>query len=122
MDSTCSLLKARAILPLRKAGFKVALDADIPIAYGTDIGVFEHGQVAADFRYLVSYGMTPLQALQSATLVAAELLRLGGEIGSIEPGRLADVIAVDGDPLSDISSLERVRFVMKGGKTILKQP
>ena len=117
-----SLLKARAILPLRKAGFKVALEAGIPIAYGTDIGVFEHGQVAADFRYLVSYGMTPLQALQSATLVAAELLRMGSEVGTLEPGRLADVIAVDGDPLTDISTLERVRFVMRGGKTVLKQP
>jgi len=117
-----SLAKARAILPLRKAGFKVALEAGVPIAYGTDIGVFEHGQVAADFRYLVSYGMTPLQAIQSATLVAAELLRLGGEIGSLEPGRWADVIAVDGDPLADISTLERVRFVMKGGKTVQKQP
>ncbi|MCE1204423.1 MAG: amidohydrolase family protein [Holophagaceae bacterium] len=117
-----SLAKARAILPLRKAGFKVALEAGVPIAYGTDIGVFEHGQVAADFRYLVSYGMTPLQAIQSATLTAAELLRLGGEAGSLEPGRWADVIAVDGDPLTDISTLERVRFVMKGGKTVQKQP
>lgn len=117
-----SLAKARTILPLRKAGFKVALEAGIPIAYGTDIGVFEHGQVAADFRYLVSYGMTPLQALQSATLVAAELLHLGGEAGSLEPGRLADVIAVDGDPLTDITTLERVRFVMKGGQTILRTP
>lgn len=117
-----SLAKARAILPLRKAGFRVALDAGIPIAYGTDIGVFEHGQVAADFRYLVSYGMTPLQALQSATLVAAELLRMGGEIGSLEPGHIAGVIAVDGDPLTDISTLERVRFVMKDGKMVLRIP
>ena len=113
-----SLAKARAILPLRRAGFKAALDAGIPIAYGTDIGVFEHGQVAADFRYLVSYGMTPLQAIQSATLVGAELLRLGSEIGTLEPGRSADLIAVDGDPLKDITTLERVRFVMKNGKTI----
>ncbi|MFN7957994.1 MAG: amidohydrolase family protein [Holophagaceae bacterium] len=117
-----SLAKARAILPLRKAGFKVALEAGIPIAYGTDIGVFEHGQVAADFRYLVSYGMTPLQAIQSATLVAADLLRLSGEIGSLEAGRVADVIAVEGDPLADLGALERVRFVMKGGKVALRNP
>jgi imidazolonepropionase-like amidohydrolase len=117
-----SLVKARAILPLRKAGFKVALETGVPIAYGTDIGVFEHGQVAADFRYLVSYGMTPLQALQSATLVAADLLRMGSEIGSLEPGRWADVIAVDGDPLTDIGALERVGFVMKAGKTIQIHP
>ncbi|MBK8790627.1 MAG: amidohydrolase family protein [Holophagaceae bacterium] len=117
-----SLVKARAILPLRKAGFKVALETGVPIAYGTDIGVFEHGQVAADFRYLVSYGMTPLQALQSATLVAADLLRMGSEIGSLEPGRWADVIAVDGDPLTDIGALGRVGFVMKAGKTIQIHP
>jgi imidazolonepropionase-like amidohydrolase len=115
-----SIAKARAILPLRRAGFKTALDAGIPIAYGTDIGVFEHGQVAADFLYLVSYGMTPLQAIRSATLVAADLLRLGSDIGSLEPGRQADIIAVDGDPLQDITTLERVRFVMKEGKTVRK--
>ena len=117
-----SLVKARAILPLRRAGFKVALEAGVPIAYGTDIGVFEHGQVAADFRYLVSYGMTPLHAIQSATLVAADLLRMSGEIGSLEPGRMADIIAVEGDPLKDIGTLERVRFVMKNGMTIRKTP
>ena len=117
-----SLAKARTILPLRRAGFKVALDAGIPIAYGTDIGVFEHAQVASDFRYLVSYGMTSLQALRSATLVAADLLRLGKEIGSLEPGHRADIIAVDGDPLKDITTLERVRFVMKDGKTVRQMP
>ena len=117
-----SLAKARAILPLRRAGFKVALDAGVPIAYGTDIGVFEHGQVAADFRFLVSYGMTPLQAIQSATLVAADLLRLGSELGTLEPGHLADLIAVEGDPLKDITTLERVRFVMKHGKVVRQIP
>jgi len=117
-----SLAKARVILPLRRAGFKVALEAGLPIAYGTDIGVFEHGQVAADFRYLVSYGMTPLQAIRSATMVAADLLRLGSEIGSLDPGHRADLIAVDGDPLKDIGTLERVRFVMKDGKTVRKTP
>lgn len=117
-----SLAKARDILPLRRAGFKAALDAGLPIAYGTDIGVFDHAQVAADFRYLVSYGMTPLQAIQSATLVAADLLRLSGEIGSLEPGRSADVIAVDGDPLKDIRTLERVRFVLKEGRVVRSTP
>lgn len=113
-----SLAKARALLPLRRAGFKAALDAGVPIAYGTDIGVFEHGQVALDFRYLVSYGMTPLQAIQSATLVAARLLRLEAEIGTLEAGRAADIIAVDGDPLKDITTLERVRFVLREGRVI----
>ncbi|HEY3401424.1 MAG TPA: amidohydrolase family protein [Geothrix sp.] len=117
-----SLAKARAILPLRRAGFKVALDAGIPIAYGTDIGVFEHRQVAMDFRYLVSYGMTPLQAIQSATVVAARLLRLEAEVGTLEAGRAADLIAVDGDPLKDITTLERVPFVLKGGRVIRQAP
>ena len=111
-----SLIKARAILPLRRAGFKAALEAGVPIAYGTDIGVFEHGQVAMDFRYLVSYGMTPLQAIQSATVTAARLLRLEAEIGTLEAGRTADIIAVDGDPLKDITTLEQVRFVLREGR------
>ncbi|MBP1773544.1 MAG: Pro-Hyp dipeptidase [Holophagaceae bacterium] len=117
-----SLAKARALLPLRRAGFKAALDAGIPIAYGTDIGVFDHAQVAADFRYLVSYGMTPLQAIQSATLVAADLLRMGRDIGTLEPGHCADLIAVDGDPLKDVRTFERVPFVMKEGKVIRRAP
>jgi len=117
-----SIAKARAILPLRRAGFKAALDAGIPIAYGTDIGVFEHRLVAMDFRYLVSYGMAPLQAIQSATVVAARLLRLDSEIGTLETGRTADIIAVEGDPLKDITTLERVSFVLKGGKIIRRIP
>jgi imidazolonepropionase-like amidohydrolase len=115
-----SLAKARVIMPLRKACFKGALDAGVKIAYGTDIGVFEHAQAAFDFRYMVSYGMTPLQAIQSATLNAAELLRLEKEVGNLESGMSADVIAVDGDPLKDIAQLEKVRFVMKGGKIFKK--
>ena len=117
-----SLAKARTLLPLRRAGFKAALDAGVPIAYGTDIGVFEHGQVAMDFRYLVSYGMTPLQAIQSATVVAARLLRLEAEIGTLEAGRAADIIAVDGDPLKDITTLERVRFVLREGRVVRRNP
>ena len=117
-----SLAKARAILPLRRAGFKAALDAGIPIAYGTDIGVFEHRLVAMDFRYLVTYGMTPLQAIQSATVTAARLLRLDSDIGTLEAGRTADIIAVDGDPLKDITTLERVSFVLKGGRIIRRVP
>jgi len=117
-----SLAKARTLLPLRRAGFKAALDAGVPVAYGTDIGVFEHGQVAMDFRYLVNYGMTPLQAIQSATVTAARLLRLDSEIGTLEAGHAADLIAVDGDPLKDITILERVPFVLKGGRVVRRIP
>ena len=115
-----SLVKARALLPLRRAGFKAALDAGVLVAYGTDIGVFPHEQVAADFRYLVSYGMTPLQAIQSATLTAAQLLRLEDRAGTLQPGKWADIIAVDGNPLEDVTTLEQVRFVMKGGRVVKK--
>ncbi len=111
-----SLAKAKALLPLRRAGFKAALDAGVAIAYGTDIGVFPHEQAAFDFRYLVSYGMTPLQAIQSATLTAAQLLRLEDRAGTLQAGMWADIIAVDGNPLDDIRTLERVRFVMKDGR------
>lgn len=111
-----SLAKARDIMPKRRAGFKVALEAGVKIAYGTDAGVFDHTQATRDFRLLVDYGMTPLQALQSATVVAAELLRLEAELGSLEPGHRADLVAVAGDPLKDISVLEQVRWVMKGGR------
>lgn len=116
-----SLAKARALLPMRRAGFRAALDAGVTVAYGTDIGVFPHEQVAFDFRYLVSYGMTPLQAIQTATLNAAQLLRLDHHAGTLEPGALADIIAVDGNPLDDITTLENVRAVMKEGHFI-KRP
>lgn len=115
-----SLEKAKAILPLRRAGFKAALEAGVPIAYGTDIGVFDHREVAADFRYLVQYGMTPAQALQSATLTAARLLRREDRLGTLEPGREADIIAVEGNPLEDIRTVEHVVFVMKGGVVFRK--
>ncbi|HET8714402.1 MAG TPA: amidohydrolase family protein, partial [Holophagaceae bacterium] len=109
-----SLDKAKALLPLRRAGFKAALDAGVTIAYGTDIGVFDHAKVAWDFPLLVDYGMTPVQALQSATVNAAQLLRLDQEIGTLEPGKAADIVAVDGDPTKDIKTMLAARFVMKG--------
>lgn len=116
-----SLDKAKALLPLRRAGFKAALDAGVTIAYGTDIGVFDHAKVAWDFPLLVDYGMTPVQALQSATVNAAQLLRLDQEIGTLEPGKAADIVAVDGDPTKDIKTMLAARFVMKGGK-VWKRP
>lgn len=116
-----SIEKAKAILPLRRAGFKAALDAGVTIAYGTDIGVFDHARAAADFPLLVEYGMTPAQALQAATVNASQLLRLDKEIGTLEPGKAADIVAVDGDPLKNIKTMLAVPFVMKGGK-VWKKP
>ena len=87
----------------------------VRIAFGTDTGVSAHGDNAREFALLVQAGMTPLEAVQAATVVAAEHLRIAGEAGRITVGMPADLIAVSGDPLSDVTTLEHVRFVMKGG-------
>jgi imidazolonepropionase-like amidohydrolase len=97
--------------------FQRALKAGVKIAFGTDIGGFDWGITPAkEFPYMVQYGMTPAQAIRSATSTAAELLGMQNEVGSIAPGKFADLIAVKGDPLSDITILQKVDFVMKGGE------
>jgi imidazolonepropionase-like amidohydrolase len=83
--------------------------------FGTDAGVFPHGQNAREFQYMVEAGMPPMAAIQSATIVAARFLRVDDRLGSIERGKTADLVAVPGDPLADITALQRVSFVMKGG-------
>ena len=88
----------------------------VKIAFGTDSGVSAHGDNAGEFALLVRAGMTPLQAVQTATVNAADHLQLAGEIGTLAPGKAADLIAVRGDPLTDVTVLQRVRFVMKGGR------
>jgi imidazolonepropionase-like amidohydrolase len=88
------------------------------MAFGTDGGVYPHGDNAKQFHYMVKYGMSPMEAIQAATIHAATLLGWQDRIGSIEPGKYADLIAVEGDPLRDISEMERVRFVMKGGVVV----
>ena len=102
---------------LEAKAFGAAVRKGVKIAYGTDAGGYAWTEnQAKEFTYMVRYGMTPMQALQSATVVAADLLERPGDFGAIETGKFADIIAVDGDPLRDISELERVRFVMKGGE------
>lgn len=108
--------KARSIAAQREVCFRKAFSSGIKIAYGTDAGVFPHGLNAMDFKYLVRYGLTPLQAIQSATINAADLLDWKERTGSITKGKFADIIAVEGDPLNDITILEHVKFVMKEGK------
>ena len=86
------------------------------MSFGTDAGVCAYGTSGKQFAFMVKYGMTPMQAIQSATSNAADLLGRANELGSIKVGKYADLIAVGGDPLKDISLLERVEFVMKDGK------
>jgi imidazolonepropionase-like amidohydrolase len=94
----------------------------VKIAYGTDVGGYAWTiNQAKEFSYMVRYGMTSMQAIQSATVVSADLLERAGDFGAIETGKFADIIAVAGDPLRDISELERVHFVMKGGEIYRKE-
>ena len=111
-----SIEKERRIGQLQRDNFARAHRAGARIAYGTDSAVYPHGDNAKQFAYMVKYGMTPLQAIQAATLNAAELMGWSDRLGALEAGKLADLIAVEGDPLKDVTVLERVRFVMKGGQ------
>jgi imidazolonepropionase-like amidohydrolase len=112
------LRKNRETTDVQRAGFTKAVNMGVKLAYGTDSGVYPHGLNARQFAYMVRYGMTPMQAIQSATIRAAELLGKENELGSIVPGRVADLVAVEGDPLANIRVLENVAHVMKGGAII----
>jgi imidazolonepropionase-like amidohydrolase len=105
----------------QRTGFRKAVALGVKVAYGTDSGLFPHGLNAMQLPYMVKYGMTPMQAMQSATISAADLLQWKDSVGSLAPGKYADIIAVEGDALADLRSLMKVAFVMKGG-TVYKEP
>lgn len=105
----------RELGEIQRQNFRKAVKAGIKMSFGTDAGVCAYGTAAKQFAFMVRYGMTPMQAIQAATTFAADLLGHSNEVGSIKPGRYADLIAISGDPLKDISALENVQFVMKDG-------
>jgi imidazolonepropionase-like amidohydrolase len=115
------LEKERMVGQQQREGFRKAAQAGVKIAFGTDAGVYPHGGNAKQFAYMVKCGLTPMQAIQAATVNAADLLGWSDQVGSLEPGRFADLIAVEGDPLQDVTTLEHVKFVMKGGQ-VIKNP
>jgi imidazolonepropionase-like amidohydrolase len=113
--------KALAIGPQIQSTFAKAYKRGVKIAFGTDSGVSYHGDNAKEFALMVEGGMPPIEAILSATVNTAELLRISDKAGTIEKGKWADVVAVKGNPLEDISELQRVQFVMKGGKVYKKR-
>lgn len=100
----------------KRASFRAALEAGVEICFGGDVGVYAHGDNARELELMVDYGMSPARALLAATSVNARLFGLGERLGSLRPGLLADLVAVEGDPTRDVSAVRRVRMVMKGGR------
>jgi imidazolonepropionase-like amidohydrolase len=113
-----SLEKERKIGQLQRDNFRLAHQGGDRMAFGTDAGVYPHGDNAKQFYYMVRYGMTPMQAIQAATINGAELMGWKDRVGSIKAGKFADIIAVDRDVLGDITALTSVKFVMKGGQVV----
>ena len=103
---------------VQRQAFREAVKAGVKIAYGTDAGGYPIGTNAKQFAYMVKFGMMPMQAIQSASVVAADLLNWQEDVGAVSAGRCADMIAVDGDPIADISVLETLPVVMKGGAIV----
>jgi len=103
---------------LQRQGFRKAVKAGVKLSFGTDAGVYPYGLGARQFAYMVRYGMTPMQAIQSATTEAAALLEKSSDVGALSPGHFGDLIAVKGDPLADVRALETVVGVIKGGRVV----
>ena len=112
------IAKAREVMPAARKNVARAFAAGVKVGFGTDAAVYPHGLNAHEFAVMVKLGLTPLQAIQAATINDADLLGWSDKIGTIEAGKWADIVAVDGDPLADVTTLERVKFVMKGGEVV----
>jgi imidazolonepropionase-like amidohydrolase len=119
MHLTANMLsKAREVLPIARKNIARAFAGGVKVAFGTDAGVYPHGTNAHEFAVMVKVGLSPLQAIQAATVNAADLLGWSDRVGALGAGKWADIVAVDGDPLQDVTTLERVKFVMKGGVVV----
>ena len=113
-----NLRKDREVAQIQRDNFRKAVKAGVKMVFGSDAGVMPHGTAGGQFKVMVEYGMTPLQAIQAATVNAAQALGREKEVGAITVGRFADIIAVDGDPLANVRELESVDAVVKGGKLV----
>jgi imidazolonepropionase-like amidohydrolase len=111
-----NLRKDREIAQIQRDNFRRAHAAGVKMVFGSDAGVMPHGTAGGQFRYMVGYGMTPIEAIQAATRNAAQALGRERDVGAIAVGRYGDIIAVDGDPLRDVRALEDVDVVIKGGR------
>src|SRR5262249_9081880 len=109
----------RRVVESHRRTFQAAMQSGVKIVFGTDVGAFPHGTNTREFTYMVEYGMTPREAIRSATTRAAELLRMEKQLGAIAAGRYADLIAVEGDPLQTIEAIKQVKFVMKAGQVFV---
>src|SRR5882757_7134430 len=112
------IAKGKEVMPAARKNVARAFAAGVKVGFGTDAAVYPHGLNAHEFAVMVKLGLTPLQAIEAATINDADLLGWSDKVGTIEPGKWADIIAVDGDPLADVTTLERVKFVMKGGEVV----
>lgn len=113
-----NLRKDREVAQIQRDNFRKAVRAGVRMVFGSDAGVMPHGQVGGQFKYMVEYGMTPMQAIQAATINGAQALGRERDVGAVAVGRYADLIAVDGDPLTNIRTLENISAVVKGGDRI----
>src|SRR5579884_523866 len=114
------IAKTKSVMSVAHQNIQHAFASGVKVAFGTDAAVYPHGLNAQEFALMVKLGMSPMSAIQAATLNAADLLGWSDKVGSIEPGKWADIIAVDGDPTKDVTTLEHVHFVMKGGEVVRK--
>lgn len=109
------IAKGRTVMPIARKNLQHAFASGVKVALGTDAAVYPHGLNAHEFATYVNLGMTPIQSIQTGTINAADLLGWSDKVGAVEAGKWADIIAVDGDPTRDITVLQHVKFVMKGG-------